>query len=345
MSDVQFSWNDISLPVHEAVFHYLGDVDPSLTWNKQDLRSHEKDTDVAATIQQELDRINRYFETADGQRVIQEFLEPVIERFKRLSAGLGVGEEFSDHEFVFVVGPMRTGGTYLLNESLSMLDRDLTDYHYRMISDSLPNPEHAVFWSEPSHYQALIFELAQFLQWVSEVWPAGTVVKKRTCLAQALPVLDHLFGDRARYFLTIRHPAGMAQSTREFFRTYQEEENPLDEGWFQLVNDRTGLSFEDWESMSDDRKVLEYWRCFYRDVGRTDHLEGTLTPVVFGEDSEALVRNLAEQAGVDHDPEPFVPTDREFGSFWESSTVERAIDNVRSVWEQFDREWPELPRR
>lgn len=337
-----FSWDNLSLPVSDASLYHVADIDPEIEWDKMGLKSHEKDQEADEALDDAAKQAEEFLQTQSGQEKLNSFLTDTVSNFKAISQKTnGLKRLFPDTKFIFVVGPMRTGGSYLLNELLTMLDLNRRDFLHRMIGDGIPSLKHSLFWNIPPNYISFLFEMAQFLQWVKERWPREDyVVKKRTCFGNALPLIDEIFGEQAHYLLTVRHPCGIAESTQDFFETYSDGTTTSDSGWDLLMEHRFGLPRDKWEAMNHDERVLHYWKNFYVDVGKTKKLKGELTPVVFNRDSERVAREIAGDLDIDHEPDAFTPSDRSFGDFWDSDEVADAIETVRSAWDIYDREWP-----
>lgn len=340
-----FDLNNLSLKVPDGVLYHIADIDPKLGWNEIGLRRHDKDEKAARELEEAAGEAEGFLQTPEGQKKLNQFLQSSATIFKDLvTKPEGIKRHFPGTKFIFIVGSLRTGGTYLLNEFIRMLDLNRFDYYHRMVGDGIPFLKHSLFWDSPPNYLNWIFQVAQYLQWVKEEWPRQDyVVKKRTCFGHCLPLVDKIFGEQARYYLTMRHPGGIAGSSKDYFDSFCEGDTYADKGWDLLMNDRYGESTEDWDKVSHKERVLKYWKTYYMDVGTTKRLGGKLTPVVFNEDSEEVVREVAEDWDIEHQPEAFEPADREFEDFWDSDKVRETLDKVKKSWEIYDRSWPGVP--
>jgi len=347
MRTFQFDWPDLKLPLAQASLHYIGGVDPALRWEKRGLKSHQKDEEASRRLQEAINEANRQLRTPAGQEKLQKFMGESLEIFNDLLRTPNwLDKHFPDHRFYFIIGPMRTGGTYIFTELCNMFGIDWKDLNFRMVHDSIPTPEFLAFLENPISWLPFAFELAQYLNWVKREYPSPRVIKKRITFGHCLGVMDRLFGDRAEYLLLTRHPAGIAQSGSELLESFhQDAPNPEEQGWNVLVQDRTKISEEKWEALAYEERILKYWEVYFRDAGESLPLNGTLRTVVFGENSEQVISRIAADNSRDYEPGKFSPKDREFDEFWSSEKVEECFDEVRSTWRLHGVDFPAIPLR
>ncbi|MGM0381435.1 MAG: hypothetical protein ACQEP7_05565, partial [bacterium] len=176
MKSFQFDWQNLNLPLAQATLHYVGGVDPALRWEKRGLKSHQKDEQASRRLEEAIDRANRYINTKEGQQILQEFMGESLQIFNDiLRRSDWLDAHFPNHKFYFIVGPMRTGGTYFFSELCNIFDIDWKNLNFRMVHDSIPTPEFLAFSENPKSWLPFAFELAQYLNWVKREFPGKRV--------------------------------------------------------------------------------------------------------------------------------------------------------------------------
>lgn len=280
---------------------------------------------------------------------------------KRLATFVAKADEFDDRlsdnplrciesvaperSWVFVVGMARTGGTYLLNELVALAGEDLTNYEFRMIHDGIPIYENLAFWRRDEQRRKLQYELAQWLAWVQlEMDSFPLIPKKRISFAHALPYLDGIFGDRAHYIFTIRHPGELADSWAEMENLNRDGLDETQKSWWAYMSARTGIDRESWTALEFRDRVLLLWEQYHRDIAESVPISGTVDVLKFGPAYSTFIARQAEAMEVDHQPDEFSATDRTLADEWRDETVNETIESVRSTWDKHGLTFPELNR-
>ncbi len=341
MYTFQFDWNGLTLPVHEATLQVVAGVDPELRWKKQGLKGHKKGQEAEKALEAELKRANEFINSEAGQEKLQSYIKNILPIFNDiLTKSQAIEKHFPEHQLYFVVGPERTGGTYLLTELCNLFGHNWKKLNHRMLHDSIPTPEYLAFNDNPGSWLPLIFELAQFLYWANCNMGVN-IVKKRIAFGHALDILDEIFGDRARYLVTVRHPAGIAASSEELYDLFADTfTDPQEKGIGALVQSRSIMSEAKWQEKSAEEKVLIYWELYYREVARSGVDGEKIITVNFGENSEQTVKELAGRKGISYEPESFTPRQREFSDFWENQQVTEVISRVKKSWKEHNLNFP-----
>jgi len=86
-------------------------------------------------------------------------------------------------------------------------------------------------YHNPMMQHQLLFEICQFLVWAKRE-TGKHVVQKRIAAGLAIPYLDAIFGERAQYLITLRHPATACTSFSEMEGINEEAKPTLSPaGW------------------------------------------------------------------------------------------------------------------
>ena len=348
MSDITLNWKGFKLPIHDSIVDYLGGVDPNIEWEARGTTGHERQFELKKQVNEQKDIAkNHVTSTEEGKKNLKLFADSATEIMSLMLEGrLDIQKHIGQKHFVFVVGAMRTGGTYLLNEATKGFGDKLEYYNMGAIFDSLPQYGFLSSWKNPSTYIFLLFEIAQFLAWVKIAHKSSTVVKKRIAFGHALPLIKSIFGEYADLLITIRHPIPMMYSFSKV-EGFNPEENQAwsPPGWLGLVRQRfPHIKKQDWESMGCYERALFFWENYYADIA--PNLKGWKSAKVFrfGEDMGKQLEDFLYLRGIKYNPNPFVVKNEGYPNFLSSDYVDDFIERVRMRWEAEQEDFPEIKK-
>lgn len=323
----------IRLPLLE----YLTEVDPSKEWERRGFKATEYHNFEGKVT---LNRIKKIVENRldDYEERIQSFVEKSMAVYQKIHQKEDyITEEFlPSKKFVFIIGPPRSGGTYLLRELYKQEGAKLKNFHHKLASDQYPPDRRTFSWHEPESSNRLFFDIAQWLVWAkTEMGDFKVIPKKHYAFNHAFPLIDTLFGQNATYFITSRHPAGTAQSHGERHGLDDPDQQFFHDGFATTIVRRDkSYTYDQLENFSFNELVLAYWETYYEDFYDVDNPKGTLETLTFGSERETFINNWAkENHNIVPEPEAFEPTDRTYGEFWDQADVIERIRSVSNKWE------------
>lgn len=348
-----FDWRGVSLPVHKASLEYIGGVSSQLQWQARDDRFHETNQDILKQIDEQNKKAEAFLSSAEGQKKLGDFLGESSQLFSSFMLGNqeGVLPYIQGKDLCFVIGAMRTGGTYLYRELCRMSGVDHTQYLKTMTHDAIPSGHALAFWQDPRHWMQLVFEMAQFLVWSKrEQADHKELIQKRIAYGHAMGFLDNLFApytDRLVYVVSLRHPLTMADSFAKLEGIDPTQKNPASPpSWFLLAQKNLNLNQGQWQDMNFYEQCLCYWDLFYRDVVRFGGMRGKMVTLVYGKEYEQFLMRLAMQSGRDsYEPKPFIVENKERKPEYQSVNDQAVIENLKGFWLQQGYHLPKIPLR
>ena len=347
MDTFQLDWQGLTLPIHDATISYLGNVNPDLQWRAQGLTGHREDEDTNAleSLQNEVDKAKHILSSPQGEARLKSFLSEATFVFANLLSGKEswVDEYLEQKELIFVIGIMRSAGTYLFAEVCNIHDINWNNLNKLMTRDTIPTGQYLISWENPKSWIPLIFEIAQFLVWAKKEFSEyNTIIQKRIGYAHALPIIDNIFGTNAKYLITIRHPAAMGESYAKLYDIDANSPEPATPyGWELLAKRRLARTASEWKNMSYYERVLDYWQVYYEDLVRLSQPKGEIIPIAYGKFEEFL-NQYAKNIGKSYMPSKFIITERDYSDFWLSHKVQQTIEQVRKLWKMKGIELPEI---
>ena len=310
----------MQLTVHEAVLKYLCGIDPVTQWKAWGGRGSHVDGDDQAIKAQEQEGaiLRQALADPEMQKKANEFGQESYDLMNGFTAGdrSVTGKYLDGKKFYFVSGIMRSGGTYIFQEVGSCLGIEWNKLSFPMSHDAIPTYKLLKEYHKPEAFMPLLFEICQFLVWVRrETGDAPYVVQKRIAYAHAIPFLESIFGERAEYLITIRHPGSSCTSFAEMEGIDEESVPPQSpNGWKSTVLTRNPF-IRDWDRLDFRHRYLMFWRTYYMDVVRSGMALERIHPNLYGDGMAAFVTDLSNSLGKDYEPSPFVPRIRDCHPF------------------------------
>lgn len=345
MLSVDFEGVDADLQLHRDFLLYLSGLPARKQWELRGFTGHENKGSRRQEVEQQA--LNDLTKDRDRLNdILSNPLQEIADIYNtlRTTDQPAVDSVLPDKKFIFVVGHMRSGGTYLLKELLKIHGRSLEDLNLGLIQDSCPSYPRLRLWrqDEESRLQ-LFFELAQFLYWVREEFKeAEVVVKKRIAFAHAMPVLDHLFGDRATHLVTVRHPEESGDSFADLEGISKRGSQFNHNGWENTAFQFFDLSEEDWDDLNFYEQFLYHWASYYYDMVRDGEVSGEFIPLVFGGQLENHLEDYRERQGSDVSIEQFNATSRQRNRSLPESILKGTLDFLEEEWSRIGLTFPEL---
>jgi hypothetical protein len=338
---------EYTLPVNIATLHYVSsESSPKKQWKFRGMKGHDRNLDRLEEQSNQL--LKKYVEAREFPSELRCFLDGVLKIFNLLREDPSevIERYFPEQNFVFVIGQGRTGGTYLLKNLMKIRDLDLETFNLNFIHDQCPsyNFLRRLNFSSKSHERTL-FELAQLLEWMRIEFDSHPVIfKKRIAFAHAIPFLDEVFGSRATYLITVRHPIPSLRSflELEYDPVSDEKDMSISEmmqskklkvhAWKQMVLERLDLDSEQWTQLPMYKKYLVAWKAFYEDIVRNESVQGELRALEFGSQYERYLEDVKREEAFSGTIESFKPTERDHRLEGDMETVDNIIGQVQEHW-------------
>lgn len=336
----------LKIPLNEATLNYLGGVDPGLEWKTRTISAHRSpDKKDMQTLEKQKASAAKLMETKEGIQKVQDFAQECSVVFKTLLANPTAIQEYMDGKtFIFVTGAMRTGGTFLEQKLFHLFNLDLRDYSLHIIHDSMPSGSAIQNAFKPAERNWFLFELAQFLVWAKrEFKDSDVIVKKRTSFELILPLLYSIFGDQAEYIVTVRHPipAGFSMARKT---NYKVDSYDSPDWWKPFVFNNKAMSENEWENLNYIERFILYWQVCYEGVARNRYFNQRLRVVTYDQDDyEGLLADLSKKHdGNGANLRDFNLIKRNYHKVWSDDVLNKAIDDVSTLWRLNGMQFPEL---
>jgi hypothetical protein len=350
MNNIAINWKGFKLPLHKASVYYLGGVDPNLQWEVRGISGHSSGKDPAnkAKLNEQIRKVTAKL-TGDAKthQRTKTFINDVCQLTEGLMAkGPQCLQNYlGNKKFKFIIGAMRTGGTYLYKELCQVYGQPWSSLNLEMTHDSIPSYNCLSFNHYPNSFLVLIFEMAQFFVWVKREIPGDIVVQKRIAYAHALPFLNALLGKNAEYILTLRHPVPLGYSFAKL-----EGQDPWSPnckeppGWYGLVTSGgKQMTKAQWHKLSYFKKVLLYWERYYMDVAEAGPFKDNLSLVQFGKPTENFIRQRSRTCRQKEVfIEPFQAQEKELAGELTMDEIESTMASVRERWNSHGLSLPEM---
>ena len=221
---------DIKLPLNNAFISYCAGINAAQEWDIGGINGHK---DRSKSIN--FDCVEIFLKSLKSGKTParKHVVDFAVQLFSDYWSGENIiKKHFNETLFYFIIGPARSGGTYLLTQMYQAIGIDYSSISRAVVRDSIPGSKHLVRGQIQAKDEIYaIFELCQFLAWAKEELNQSVIIQKNTCYAHWMPTLNKIFGEQAHYLITARAPVACVAS------------------FIQL-----GLGFEDWE------ELISYWK-------------------------------------------------------------------------------------
>ena len=215
----------INLPLNNAFVSYCSGVSPFEEWKISGVDGHKDRTKSIDFACVEIFLNSLKSGKKPPRKHVVDF---ALQLFSDYWEGKNIIEEhFKDKLFYFIIGPARSGGTYLLTQMYEAIGVNYSSISRAVVRDSIPGSKNLIRGKIQAKQETFaVFELCQFLAWANEEIKQPVIIQKNTCYAHWIPTLDKIFGTQAHYLVTARAPIECMAS------------------YIQL-----GLGFSDWDDL------------------------------------------------------------------------------------------------
>ena len=336
---------NFDLPIHSATLDYICDINPELEWKVRGINGiNTKNKQEKEKLKSQRKEMEDFIQTSQGRQELNSFLKESRKVFLNLLSEnkLWVKNYLDNQKFIFIIGAMRTAGTYLYTEMSKILDINWKSLNRKMSHDSIPTYGNLMRWNNPNTWLSLLFEFSQFLVWSKrKCINQKAIIQKRIAYGHALKFLDDLFGNKAEYIITVRHPGAIARYFKEVENINMRNnfEPPL---WKDLAKKKE-ISRNQWRALDYNQRTLIYWEIYYEEIAKYGLPEGDIHILGYGkEEYEKFLRKFAQKNDREYQPDDFRITERNYGEFWFSDQVNEVIEQVNLWWKIHGFEFPEL---
>ncbi|ADL11811.1 hypothetical protein [Acetohalobium arabaticum] len=317
---------DWNFAVHYGVVEYLAGYDPAEAWNVRGISGRGGSSQKYFDYRQEkvVELEDQLKNSQELQNKLDDFLEECFTLFNAFrDENQQMIDQYLDKEFYFILGADRTGGTFMLKELSRALDWSYQNLHMSILHEHMPDfdieePD-AIGWRKPDNYYYLLFQIVQFLVYINRVVPEEEYVVKKTRFSKCMQLIDYIFGDKAYYIVTVRHPAAINASRMETGATGEVVDDVKREG----------------------KRTLYLWQTVYREIVRDGQPEGLILPIQFGSGMDEFLADFFAHHNASVEPDKCHITERDYDyDFWTSDYVVNSMEWVRMLWQLHELEFP-----
>lgn len=216
-------------------------------------------------------RLQRLLLDPEGQSIIDR----VYEWFVSLATGRmdDLKALHGRYHFIAIVGIPRTGGSYLTSEIFRALDYESRQVPAAVAHDGFPNARPFSLYEQENSWIDGLMSISEYLVTLELFFARDCresriiVPKKVTKAIYSSGLFKCVFGPRAEYLVTVRHPIACCISTYE-----KSGGLPTDgkmkvrsaiERWIGRDLHETGVRFADLPTMDYFDAYVRYWEQFY----------------------------------------------------------------------------------
>lgn len=348
----------VNLLVHQAVYEYITDLhSPGTLWEARGIAGR-KTGEYKQIVERIKDRLDEKMRSKEAQEKLQDYLRECKKLLGSLLNNQSVPEPYAgDRKFHFILGPTRTGGTYIQKEMSRATRFPLLNRMFHMLHDSIPHmvsirgvdydigEENTNHWLQMSSHMNILFQFCQLLVYINrEVEDGKDVVIKNSALCFCLPMADQLFGENARYVVTVRHPAATVSSRVEGLNLMENNED-TDEPLYALMQDARNQGRFDHLRKEFLAPFINDWEQFYRDLFRMGPPEGSVDAIRFGPEFDEFLNDVFEQQNFDDEPEGVIVRDRMYDrDFWNEDHIQQRFERLSRAWNIQGQDFP-IPQK
>ncbi|MGM0370789.1 MAG: hypothetical protein ACQEP9_10235 [Bacillota bacterium] len=318
------------LEIHYGIVEYLANYNSQEAWQVRGISGRGGSSQKYFKYRQKkIEDLKQ--QLADDQQLqtkLDNFVEEALTLFHAiLDEKKEIVKQYIDKEFYFVLGAARTGGTFMLKELSRAVEWPYEEVYMSMLHEALPDFDieepYTMGWRKPQNYYHILFQLVQFLVYLQREFPEQQQVVKKTRFSKCMQLIDHVFGERANYIVTVRHPGAINASRIETGATGDVADNLEKEA----------------------NRTLYLWQNVYKEIVRDGVPAGQIEPVLFGPHMDQFLADFFTDHGSDKEPEQCKITQRDYDQqFWQSDYVVNSMDWVRMLWQIHDLEFP-MPKK
>ncbi|ADD67645.1 hypothetical protein Dacet_0865 [Denitrovibrio acetiphilus DSM 12809] len=318
----------MEMPISLGTLEYIAGVDPKETWSI--IGDDDVDTESFDKLREKhFDSIKQQESTKEFQDKLKKMMEETINLYQGILGGKSdsVKPYTEGRSFNFILGMPRTGGTTLYQGLSDAFEWPWEKLLFSMTHNFMPNGRYCVGqpssefdmgWRLPWNFHNLIFELCQFLVYANNEAPDSEhIFLKSTALSYAVKFLNFLFGDKANYFVTTRHPGAITMSCGK-----------------------------DDITREDHMQNMLLWTNLYSTILRECRPVGRVKVVEYGAGLTEVINAAFEkrEMGERLEETSFFEYDDYDKEFYESENVQRMFEYVQMSWKLFDKDFP-LPEK
>lgn len=336
-------WSNVDIPLHEGVNRFLAGLNPQLEWAERGVSGHEANRLSQQKLDQAISQAKETLQTPEGKDHIvgftnaaQQMCDQLLQDFSRGSADF-LDQFFPNKKFIFIIGEMRTGGTYLLQEMYRLYQLDHKNFGRFLIHDAIPEYTTLIHYQKPEVALKFFYQLSQFLVWAYHAFKdSPVVIQKRSGYGFCLELIDRLFGNKATYLVPIRHPYTMSDSIAKLHNI-----NPADPeagsmlAWIKVLERYKKLSIDQINKLSHTERMTFFWQVHHELMVAPAPLKGEFIPLAYGPDCEKYIRS--EYVKQEHDlnqASPFQLKEQTPQTHWPSPQLaDQIYATVQKVWQ------------
>lgn len=319
----------MDMPISLGAFEYIAGIDPKETWLP--VTGESIDEKVMQDIRKKHGEMIKEAEpTKEFKEKMESFVNESIKLFQALMSGNSdaIRPYTAGKTFHFILGMPRTGGTTIYTGISQAYgwpwDNLLLSMTHNFMPNAIfiqqnPHTEYDMGWRLPWNFNNVVFELCQFLVYINRETPDSEhVFLKSTPLSFAVKLLNYLFGEKAEYIVTVRHPGAVALTAG------------------------TGKEI----TREDHIQTLSMWANLYSSILRECRPVGKVRTVQYGEEMTEFLNNEfeAHRTGIRLEDTHFFEFEDYDKEFYDSKNVQDLLQYVKNSWALFDLDF-EIPEK
>ncbi len=336
-----------SLHLFEPILMYLGGCSSEKEWLSRGVQAHRDPIKNEQQLAVEKKAAHEFLTTSEGKKRVQLFVNRVADIFYKIlcdGSTQWLDDILRGREIVWVVGALRTGGTYLYTELSQLHHIDWRSLNQGMSHDGMP---HQGVIQSSMHLWSWIHiasELAQLLAWWDcECHDQKIILHKNTSIVHALPQIDAFFGLRAKYIITVRHPGPMADSIAKLMFSDNVKKNIGLPFWRDFLVNANRISAESFEKASYYKKAFLYWDYYYEIIAKQLPVNGQVDVVPFGSQMPHYINTMAMTLNQQYEAGKFYASSKDYCQDWlPCDDFQEMLHRQKKHWELSRISFPDI---
>jgi len=315
----------MEVPIAKGTIEYIAGVNPVESWAPVLVEGMD-DKGQREIAQKNLEIVKAAEQTKEYHEKLHDFMQETVKLFQAVTKrdADALRPYTAGKKFNFVLGMPRTGGTTVYNAMSSAYGWPWERLLLSMTHNSMPNAifiqqnpfsEFDMGWRLPWNFNNALFELCQFLVYVNrEAQDCENVFLKSSALSFGVKLLNFLFGNQARYIVTVRHPGAITLTS--------------------------GLEGE--VTREKHMETMSMWGNLYSSIVRDCRPLGEIIVVEYGEKMTGFINKVFEKTryGSRAEETSFFEFEDYDKEFYDSDSVRKVFEYVKNSWKLFDLDFP-----
>lgn len=330
--------------IPDPLLYYLGGLDPHFEWKVRGLTGHDALWDEKAHLAEQQNNAKERILKEPEQKKLALFLNESLSYLKDLLTRESeqAFKRLNKKQTYILIGPYRSGGTYLFTELCQIFRIDYQNLNQEMIHDGFPHTSVLVGKNEAHFLNQLNFQMSLLFNWIARTQKEHEIlILKNSPFGHALSYLDHLLPSNTEYLCTLRHPLTQADSIARYLLRH-EDPHTIPQGFLPFWQDllKNHYPHQKISEVPFYELALKYWEQYYLDIASAWPLKGDLKILSYGPSYDDYLKKFFPEHKKTRELQYHK---KEWNPLWpQKEQVEASIEKITQVYRALDIDFPEF---